>query len=59
MTDFEFACVNDNDGKKTNKTTKYNNNDEGGTLLSMLSRNFSFLFFSFAGTLGSDQELIV
>ena len=32
--------------EKTNKTKYNNNNDEGGTLLSMLRRNFSFLFFS-------------
>ena len=39
-----YNPVNDNDGE-TNKRIKYNNNDEGGTLLSMLRRNFSFLFF--------------
>ena len=32
--------------EKTNKTIKYNNNDEGGTLLSMLSAKFFFSFLS-------------
>ena len=32
--------------EKTNKTTKYNNNDEGGTLLSHVETKFFFSFLS-------------
>ena len=32
--------------EKTNKTIKYNNNDGGGTLLSLFETNFFFSFLS-------------
>ena len=57
MTDLEFACVNDNDGK--NKQDKIQQQQKRGRYSIIHVETKFFFSFFFPGTLGSDQELII